>query len=451
MLRLALVFLFACHDPGTLPAPDDPTDVAACDDLLVEPAVSPSTIEPVDGPLPVAGVPFGVPQTGVSVVRLTDPPSAAYTNGYSRWTPANRTGEYVLAFDDQGGAAVNRLADRTVVRQLAVGEPNELQWDSSGAADTTVYYRDGAALRKIDVLSGDDQLVHDFTAEFPSAKVAANGVEGAPSTDFRTWAFQICRGQTDDGQCTGLLDIVSYDLQSDTIVGRMSDVYPALHTPNYVDVAPSGSKVVVGTCKETGDAAAPWDGPTAFDLDFTHPVRLDTNCDHSGWGWGRGGEQLFVTTDACGADNEEVTRTCDWTMAVDVDDPDGWEHRTAILYMGDVGWDVGTHFGRVYDPAVAGWTLVSTYGGSGWAADQLFLLELAEDPRLIRLGSTQNAHQDYWSEAFASLDLAAQHVYWGANWGGDEPLSLYQATLCTGWWEATGGADLRARRPDAGR
>jgi len=326
-----------------------------------------------------------------------------------------------------------------VVRHLDVGEPNELQWDSSGSADTELYYRAGARLRRVDVLTGEDELVHDFTDEYPTAGAAENGVEGAPSRDFRYWAFQICKNQTSDGQCTGLQDLITYDLQTDTIVGRMSDRYPDLQTPNFVDVAPSGSKVVVGSCKNKASATAPWDGPYAYDLDFTHPVRLSTNCDHSGWGWGANGEQYYVSYDSCGADNEENTRTCDWLAAVNVDDPDGWAHRFGVIYQGDLGWNNGTHFGRIYDPGVPGWFLMSTYsdGGRGWAKDQLVMVELTDDhPRLVRIASTMNEHTDYWSEAFASLDFDAQHVYWGANWNGSGSLQLYQATLCTRWWEA---------------
>jgi hypothetical protein len=53
-----------------------------------------------------------------------------------------------------------------------------------------------------------------------------------------------------------------------------------------------------------------------------------------------------------------------------------------------------------------------------------------------RVAPTFNDYQDYWSEAFASLDFQAQHAYWGANWDGANNLELYQATLCDRWWEA---------------
>ena len=84
--------------------------------------------------------------------------------------------------------------------------------------------------------------------------------------------------------------------------------------------------------------------------------------------------------------------------------------------------------------------LLSTYpDSSGWAANQLMMVELvaeSDGPRLWRIAPTLNDYQGYWSEAFASLDLGARRLYWGANWNGADNLELYQAALCDNWWEA---------------
>ncbi len=136
-------------------------------------------------------------------------------------------------------------------------------------------------------------------------------------------------------------------------------------TPNFVDISPSGSRIVVGPCKEDASTPEPWNGPWAWRLDFSTRVRLGmgTNCTHSGWG--AGGEEYYISQDSCGLHNEEITRTCDTLMAVDVNDPDGWENRISILHMGDhLGWGNGMHVGRVYDPTAAGFALVSTYTDS---------------------------------------------------------------------------------------
>lgn len=434
---------------GAPPAPDAHTGDGGvpCQGRLLDTVGSPTTVPSPGGAEPAAGAPFVIPETGVQVVRISDaadPQATAsdYTNGYSRFSPANITGEYVTAFGSDGRSVIYRLSDRTIVRVLDVGEPNELHWDASGAAgsQTRIYYRTGAVLHRVDVLTGTDDVVHDFAVEYPGAQVAINGVEGAPSLDMRYWAFQICGGMTGGGQCTGLQDIVVYDLQTDAVVGRLSDQESSIPTPNFVDMSPSGARIVVGSCKENGSTPEPWNGPYAWSRDFTSRVRLGTNCTHSGWAWGLGGEELYVSADSCGASNEEITRTCDHLMAVDVNDPQGWDGRVGILPQADLGWGNGVHIGRIYDDRVRGWFFVSTYGdgGNAWT-HQLFMVEIlpaASGPRIWRIAPTIMADGGYWTEAFASLDFAAQHVYWGSNWDGSANLELYQARLCDGWWAA---------------
>jgi hypothetical protein len=422
----------------------------ACSTMLVENVSSPSSVPTPPGPTPEAGTPFQIPETGVIVTRISevgDPGSTGdfYTNGYSRWSPSSITGQYVTAFSSDGRASIYRLSDRTIVFTLDYGEPNELHWDSSRVpgTETTIYYRTGAELRKVDILTGADEPVHDFTVEYPSAGEVINGVEGAPSVDMRFWAFQVCTGMSGGGQCEGLIDVIVYDKSSDAIAGRLGDRYAAIPTPNFVDMSPSGSRIVVGSCKEDGGTPPPWNGPYAWSLDFGSNVRLGTNCTHSGWAWGTGGEEYYVSFDSCGASNEEVTETCDHTMVVDVNDPSGWENRIPVFYHGDLGWDNGTHYGRIYDPSVPGWFFVSTYGdpADAWS-HQLFFVEIARadsGPRFWRVSNTFTQYDGYWTEAFASLDFQAQRVYWGANWNGADNLELYQAALCDRWWETLGG------------
>lgn len=89
-------------------------------------------------------------------------------------------------------------------------------------------------------------------------------------------------------------------------------------------------------------------------------------------------------------------------MAVDVNDPAGWDGRIAILPQERLGWGTGIHIGRIYDPAQRGWFLLSTYGDGGepWSVHQLFMAEVADvasDPRLWRLTPTFKADDGYWT------------------------------------------------------
>ena len=413
-----------------------------CSNLLVEDVASASTIPSAGGPVPAAGEPFTISQTGMLVTRISDiddlgASADSYTNGYSRWSPANLSGTHVIAFGNNGQADVYDLVSRQIVYHLDVGEPNELHWDASGVSGTeqTLFYRDGAELHRVDIQADSDTLVHDFTSEYPSAGAVLNGVEGAPSNNMQYWAFQVCEGMTGGGQCTGIIDVIVYDMNSDAIVGRLSDHANSIPTPNFVDMSPSGSKILVGTCAGN---PAPFNGMYVWSRDFGTYMRVNTNCAHSGWAWGMGGEELLVAPDPCGANNDEPTFSCDYIMTVDVNDSAGWENRTPVLYSGDLGWGNGVHIGRIYDSSVRGWFFLSTYssGAAAWGTNQLMFVETQADPRLWRVSPTLNAYEGYWSEAFASLDFQALHVYWGANWGGQNNLELYQARLCDSWWDS---------------
>ena len=156
---LAVILVFACvvacrakvqlddpnstsdSDPGGDPGTDDDPlpPGPPCTSLRVETFATATTIAPPSGGLPAAGTVFTIAATAVDIKRIsaaTDEGgfSSFFTNGYSRWSPASRTGEYVTAFGDGGNAAIYRLADRTVIETLSVGEPNELHWDRSGVA-----------------------------------------------------------------------------------------------------------------------------------------------------------------------------------------------------------------------------------------------------------------------------------------------------------------------------
>jgi hypothetical protein len=322
-----------------------------------------------------------------------------------------------------------------VIRALGLGESNELHWDQSDTpgTETTLYYRVDTSLRRMDVLGGTDELVHDFAVEYPGAFEVINAVEGAPSRDMHLWAFMICDG--DAGGCEILRDIIAYDMATDAIVGRLSDHEATLSIPNYVDVSPSGSRVVVATC--AGEPGS-FDGPHAWTPDFSAATKIGNDCTHAGWAWGYGGEEYFVSQDN-GAGGSE---TADYMIAVDANAADGWTNRTSILYHGDIGWGSGMHFGRVYDPAVRGWMFMSTYADAAeasWGYNQLYFVELLPEssaPRIWRVVPTMNAYVDYFTEAFASLDAASQTVWWGANWNGADNLELYRAQLCPRWWEA---------------
>ena len=129
------------------------------------------------------------------------------------------------------------------------------------------------------------------------------------------------------------------------------------------------------------DIGTVFDGAYAWDLDFTHPVKVAVGEGHSGWAWSEDGRELFVSQ------NDRN----DWIEAYDV----VTGARMQILYHGDFGWGNGWHFARM-PASVPGSVLMSTYCGANvdWGDNQLFMLEMRDHasdppPRVWRLGPTR--------------------------------------------------------------
>ncbi|OFZ20835.1 MAG: hypothetical protein A2X94_04785 [Bdellovibrionales bacterium GWB1_55_8] len=176
---------------------------------------------------------------------------------YSRFTPANTTGQYYLVHGDNSSSAhVYRTSDRQKVASLTydsnpihtIGEVNEIRWDYTGDFPTRVYFVRGTGFYQMDVLSsnGNPTLIHDFSAEFPGAAKICNDVEGDSSNDSRYWAWQIW-----DPYANGkypVRAIIAYDKQSNSIIGQLNptDVghVGSLPRPNMVEISPLGTKII---------------------------------------------------------------------------------------------------------------------------------------------------------------------------------------------------------------
>ncbi|HOX44239.1 MAG TPA: hypothetical protein PK668_11605 [Myxococcota bacterium] len=372
---------------------------------------------------------------------------------YSRWRAENSSGEYYFLVKDgetppgsgAGQTIILRAADdgvHRVVSELNSHESAELRWDHSGARPLFLFYREGCALREYDAASGATALVHDFALDVPGCEEALNDVEGDSSADSRIWAFML-RGPY-DGATNPMLAIVTYDRQTDTVLGTLDlDLFHALGgqgaelpRPNMVDVSPLGDRVVALFPRtDRGDA---FDGPHAFALDFTDPLKVCNDETHGGWAFTAEGDAAYV----CQVNNSN------WPAA-DSDTLAYTNLRTGetqtMLYHEDLGWDVGGfHFGRFTDPAIRGWVYLSTYsepGSASWLRNQAVMLELrpyAEHPRVWRLADTHNDYpgpDGYPREAYSPISGDGRTVLWGADWpGGDGSVDTYRLRLPADWW-----------------
>ncbi len=453
---------------------------------------------------------------------------------YSRWTPLNSSQEYLylqrsvgnpdgLIYSAATRALLKILPDHISIDGVADQyfdsmEGAEIRWDYTGQHPNRFYYVRGPRFYEYDVSTDTAHLRHDFSVpnEFPGAEVIQNGVEGDSSADSRYWAWQVEGAY--EGNGAPLLAVVTYDNQSNRIVGRLAlqdyrtlgGRYNELPKPNMVEVSPSGRKVIyhLSRCwgdgglgsnwtqhagsiywtslagvsepvefveeQDTGrryrpvetlptapgtsahnraagrlyvwcsdsappathqisweygnrpkDAGTVFDGPHAWNLDFTQPVKVSVDETHSGWAWSADERELFVSQN----------NRNDWIEARDL------ENGTVLqcLFHGHFGWGNGWHFARM-PKTTPGWILLSTYRSgtnTDWGDNQLFMLEMkdqANHPRVWRLGPTHNQYDNYYAEGFAAMSQFGDRLWWGAKWPGQANIEACEMSLPANWW-----------------
>ncbi len=330
-------------------------------------------------------------------------------------------------------------------------EASEFRWDYSGNKPYTLYYISGMQFREYNMKHGISQLVRDFSADFPDGERILNDVEGDSSGDSRYWVWMV-QGHY-DGSNFPMLAIITYDKQADAILGTMDYArYKAmggaenlLPRPNMVDVSPLGTKVVILWGRN--DRKDVFDGPHAYDFDFSHPVKVSNDETHGGWAFDQNGDEVYVSQ----INNDN------WDKA----DADTFAYvniRTGevnvILYAEDMGWDAGgTHFGRLYNSDIRGWVYLTTYSESSsqsWVRNNAVMLEIkpyTEHPRIWRIGDTHNNYNSedplaYEKEAFSPISGDGTTIYWGADWrGGDGTIDTYKIKLPVDWWVSLRNSD----------
>jgi hypothetical protein len=443
---------------------------------------------PNPGVYPAKGKVTVDPATGFNVVRVADKSELTGDYGghqstqseivYSRYTPSNTTGEFVLVHGDNSTSAwVYRVADNALMTILrfnpsqgsasrALGEVNELRWDYSGKFPYRLYFvgnsiggtaqageNIGMSLYYTDLnpTSGQQStpvLVHDFSKDFPAFAKGSimNDVEGDSSVDSRYWAWQIM----DTSRSAGFLPfaIFTYDKQTNTVTSSLqrscsgslvpcvavstpATASPYLSRPNMVEMSPLGTRVVVDwgrvyTGNRDADLGSVADGPKAFLPNFSDPIRIGADETHSGWAWGLNGEELFVSqndrNDWIEAVNIASSTTANCTLISDNSYTCGTKIAPYSLLDGGT-WTMGMHFGKFYDPAKRGLVYVSTYDNSSanWGHNQNVLIAVndysVKPSTVFRLGSSYNLHFDYRSEGSGALDFAGNNIWVTANWG----------------------------------
>lgn len=384
-----------------------------------------------DVPMPAKGAAYLDPNFGMTVVRLTDKATDGYEgpgvqNEYAKADPENSDGSALIL---RGNSGVYYLYDCRTGKMTSLatvfndcGQEPEPRWD---ATDPQVfYYVCNTQLKKHQLSSRASTTLHDFRQEFPSASYVRTKMEGDASADRRFWCFLV-----EDSDWKTLAVIV-YDKTLDRIVGKKTSGFR--EKINWVGMSPSGTYCALGWEGEVAPLST-----TIFSRDFSRAVDLPD---------GSAGHGDFALT----ADTREVyvyqnVRTDQIAMA---DLTTGVE--TFLLAIPfNVNPDIGLHVSGNCD-MTPGWVLVSTYGSKNsppgkshsWMDNQLFMLQLRQNPQVWRIANTHayislhsSEEKNYFAEAFAAINRKGTRIYFGSNWGRFEPeySEAYQVSLPDHW------------------
>lgn len=470
--------------PAPVPSPTPtPTPVPAPTDPLVNNTQIMSI--PLSGSYPTKGQQVTDPATGFTVTRVSDraeltgdynnTPQGLSTIVYSRYTPVNTTGEFVIVHGDNSTSAwVYRVSNNTKTAVLkfnvelgnasrSLGEVNELRWDYSGKNPYRIYFvgRSLASAGKpisgenigmsfyytdIDPVTGSQNkpvLVRDFSSDFAgfSGIEIMNDVEGDSSIDSRFWAWQVMNTSLSSGYKP--VAIFSYDKETNQIVGQIrrscgtasncvsvntpAATAPYITRPNMVEMSPLGTRVHVNWGRayagnRDADINTIADGPKAFLPNFSDPIRIGADETHSGWAWGLNGEELFVSQNNRNDYIEAVDIRNASTAKCSVISGNSYTCGTKIASYAKIDggtWSLGVHFSKFYDLNKKGWVYMNTYDttNSTWGKNQNLLIRTVENGNIVRLGSTYNLYYDYRSEGSGALDFKGENIWATANWG----------------------------------
>jgi len=367
-------------------------------------------------PIPDKGESVDEPVFGTPITRLTDVESGEYEgpgiqNEYSRIDPENADGTLLLLRGNWGdwylctlggGCELTSLAD---VFGECTADP-EPRWDPDDP--DLLYFVCGTQLRTYDVSTGDVEMIHDFSSDVPGAYAIAARSEGDSSRDRRYWAWTAVDEEFETQA------VIVYDRQEDSVIGRL-ERDELTDEIDWVGMDVTGEHVLVGW-ESLGSLGV-------YSRDLREHIDLPRGSNaHGDQAMTADGRSVWVYQNV----------STDYIAMADL----ATGEETPLLRIPfEESTDIGLHFSGncVHTP---GWVLVSTYGARTpatgdshtWMDTQLLMLELCGEPRVWRLAHTRcytaehaEDEPEYFFEAFATVNAAGTHVYWGSNWGRLDP------------------------------
>ena len=361
---------------------------------------------------------FTDPTFGACLVRVTDrandpspdDPSPGLVNEYARVQSFNADGSRLLAHGADGAWYLYDAQTLLPLGQLPLEV--EPRWDADDP--NVLYYSDETRLMSYDVQTAERAELHDFAADFPGQNLVAvwTRYEGSPSRDRRYW------GLLAQDEEWNVVAFVVYDRQTDQVTVRDVRGVPGVEDGiDHVTMSPLGTYFIASFdryCEHghLGDDAHPC-GLMVYDRDLTNGRSLLRIIGHYDPALDAQGREVIIYQDI---DTDHISMLDLETGAV----TPLWE--IDFSYTG-----IGLHFsGLAFDRP--GWAVVSTHDDDAaihtWMDDQVFLVELKADGRVVRLAHThslvdesQPVEHYYWAEPHASANPDLTRILFTTNWG----------------------------------
>ena len=357
-----------------------------------------------------------------------DDPSAGLKNEYSRVQSFNADGSFILVRSTEANWYVYDARTLEALARMPVD--NEPRWDANDPQ--RLYYHSEARLMALDLARGTQEVVHDYSLDFPGQDLYAawTRYEGSPSMDSRYWGII-----AQDKHWRPVAFLI-YDMQVDQVIARRDlKGWSAQELEiDSVTISPLGNYYLVYMDKycadQLGTEADPC-GLMVYDRNLKNGRSLLPVIGHSDLALDAQGREVLIFQDIR---KDEISLLDLETGIVTTLQPIDFSHSP-----------IGFHFsGQAFKQL--GWAIVSTYSGAQpsatWMDDSVFAIELLQGGRVVRLAHThsvvdENQEHDYWAEPQASANRDLTRVVFTSNWGrsGSEAVDMYMIVLPEGWLE----------------
>ena len=379
---------------------------------------------------------FTDPTFDTCVVRATDRDtdmsaddiSTGLGNEYARVQSFNSDGTRLLVRGTDGSWYLYNAQTLQPIAQL----PLEVdpRWDANNPE--LIYYSADTCLISYNVQTEQNVVLHEFSDDFPGQILTAVWMryEGRPSRDTRYWGLM---AQDENWDTVAFL---VYDRQTDVVTIRdMSSISEVADGIDHVTISPLGDYFIASFdhyCDpgQLGTDANPC-GMMVYDSDLTNGRGLLRIVGHYDPVLDAQGREVVIFQDI---DTDYISMLDLETGTV----TPLWE--IDYSYTG-----IGFHFsGLAYD--APGWAVVSTHDDDPvihtWMDDQVFLVELKANGRVVRLAHThsivdesQPSEYYYWAEPHASTNPDLTRIVFTTNWGRYDTgeVEMYMIALPQDW------------------